>query len=80
LAAQTIFACEAITVDDYRYQSHAGAPPVVEHSISFVRRGSFSYHFRGRDRYAHAPLEPGLLLRRREDLGDQLDHDFRRKA
>lgn len=52
MAARTIFACEAITVEDYRCQSHAGAPAFVEHhaghSISFVRRGSFSYHFRGR--------------------------------
>lgn len=52
MAARTIFSCEAIAVDDYRCESHAGAPGVVEHhaghSISFVRRGSFSYHFRGR--------------------------------
>lgn len=51
MAARTIFRCETISVDDYRCTSHAGAPAVTEqhlgHSISFVRRGSFSYHFRG---------------------------------
>jgi len=52
LATRTIFKCEAIAVDDYRCESGAGAAPVTEHhaghSISFVRRGSFGYHSRGR--------------------------------
>ena len=52
MAARTIFKCETIAVDDYRCESGAGAAPVTEHhaghSISFVRRGSFGYHSRGR--------------------------------
>src|SRR3954469_8062471 len=52
MAATTLLQCGAITVSDFRCTAGPDDEPFVElhcrHSISYVRKGSFSLHTRGR--------------------------------
>jgi AraC-like DNA-binding protein len=52
MAAKTLFRSASLRVDDYRCESAIGAAPQTEqhhgYSISYVRRGSFGYHSRGK--------------------------------
>src|SRR5258708_39281348 len=52
MASTTLLARPSITVSDFRCSAAPGDKPFVEqhgcHSISYVRKGSFGYHSRGR--------------------------------
>lgn len=62
MVATTLFANRSITVSDFRCTASAGERPYVEqfarHSVSYVRRGSFGCHHRGR----YFELVPGSVL------------------
>jgi AraC-like DNA-binding protein len=53
MSATTLLKRRSITVSDFRCDAAPGDTPFVEqhrcHSISYVRKGSFGYHTRGRD-------------------------------
>jgi len=53
MTATTLLQRRSITVSDFRCDAAPGDTPFVEqhrcHSISYVRKGSFGYHTRGRD-------------------------------
>ena len=52
MSSTTLLQRPSMTVSDFRCTAVAGDKPFVElhqlHSISFVRKGSFGYHCRGR--------------------------------
>src|SRR5258708_28290315 len=52
MSSPTLLARPSITVSDFRCSAAPGDKPFVEqhgcHSISYVRKGSFGYHSRGR--------------------------------
>src|SRR5260370_33005681 len=52
MSSTTLLARPSITVSDFRCSAAPGDKPFVEqhdcHSISYVRKGSFGYHSRGR--------------------------------
>ena len=63
MSSTTLLQRPSLTVSDFRCTAAAGEKPFVEqhgcHSISFVRKGSFGYHSRGR---AHELVAGSLLV------------------
>lgn len=63
MAATTIFQCDAISVSDYRCSAGPDDRPFAEahlrHSISYVRKGSFGCHSRGR---AHELVAGAMMI------------------
>ena len=63
MSSTTLLQRPSLTVSDFRCTAVAGERPFVEqhccHSISFVRKGSFGYHSRGR---AHELVAGSLLV------------------
>ncbi|HZR89444.1 MAG TPA: AraC family transcriptional regulator [Bradyrhizobium sp.] len=63
MSSTTLLQRPSLTVSDFRCTAIAGEKPFVEqhrcHSISFVRKGSFGYHSRGRE---HELVAGSLLV------------------
>ena len=68
MATHTLLRTDTLTVYDYRCSAGPGDVPYVElhrnHSLSYVRRGSFGYRYRGQ---AHELVAGAVLVGHRDD-------------